>query len=361
MSHLSKTPGIGRQDWATLFTWVLLLAFQHEPRGGNTMAHDLAMTNGKTAMMFYGKEPWHGLGTKLDHPATAAEAIEAAGLDYQVELAPLVTTGGIEVPQRKAVIRDDTKEVLGVVGNSYIPIQNRQCFGFLDAVVAEGQLEYHTAGALGSGERMWLLAKLPGYIRVAGTDDITEKFLLLSNDHSGKAALRAYYTPVRVVCANTLAIAHQKGRHEGISILHKGDLAAKVRETQKVLGLAERFYDDLEEKINHLAFHQPTSEELQNYFKALYPDPQEGSNSRAENVRQKLTKLFEEGRGQDLPGIRHSTWAAVNAVTEFIDHHRPTRGGNELERADRRLNSQWFGSGAKLKAEAWDLAWAMAI
>ena len=79
-----------------------------------------------------------GLGTKLDQPATAAEAIEAAGLNYHVALHSLSTNDGIPVPKRKTVIRSDTSEVLGVVGNSCQPVQNHQCFGFLDAVVADG-------------------------------------------------------------------------------------------------------------------------------------------------------------------------------------------------------------------------------
>ena len=81
------------------------------------MAHNLAITNGKTAMMYTGEVPWHRLGTKLDQPATAREAINAAGLDYRVELKPLQTIDGNDVPTRKATVRSDTNDVLGVVGN----------------------------------------------------------------------------------------------------------------------------------------------------------------------------------------------------------------------------------------------------
>ena len=85
------------------------------------MAHNLATTNGKTAMMYLGDVPWHRLGTKLDQPATAREAIQASGLDYLVELKPLKTNDGTEVPSRKATVRTDTSDVLGVVGNGYVP------------------------------------------------------------------------------------------------------------------------------------------------------------------------------------------------------------------------------------------------
>lgn len=323
------------------------------------MPNDLATTDGRPAMAYFGETPWHGLGTKLDNPATAAEAIQAAGLNYRADLVPMITEDGITVPDRKAVVRSDTQEVLGVVGNSYVPIQNGKCFSFLDAVVAEGSVRYHTAGALGKGERIWLLAKLSGHIQVKNTEDVTDKYLLLSNSHNGSSALRVFFTPIRVVCANTLAIAQRKGRGQGIAIQHKGDLAAKVRQAQKVLGLAHRFYDDVQVRVDVLANHYPTTAQLKTFFETLYPDPSDGKNKRAENIRSELFRLFEEGRGQDIPNIRHSAWAAYHAVTEWVDHYRTTRTRNPGERASRRLQSLWFGSGARLKANAWDLALEM--
>lgn len=325
------------------------------------MGHNLATTNGRTAMMYAGEVPWHGLGTRLEEPATAREAIEAAGLNYLAELKEIQTDDGTPVPQRKAVVRSDTGDVLGVVGKSYIPVQNHQAFGFLDAIVAEGGLRYHTAGALGKGERVWLLAKLPDHIRVKNSDDLVEKYLLLSNSHDGSTALRTLFSPIRVVCQNTMNLALREGRNQGISILHKGDLASKIREAQRVLGLAERFYDDAAAKIDILATHYPTVDQVQRYFESLYPDPSDADNSRAKRVRETLTGIFDYGVGLDMPEIKGTTWAAFNAVTEWVDHHRPTRAANPTDRASRRLESAWFGSGARLKAKAWSQALGLAL
>ncbi len=320
------------------------------------MAHDLATVNGRASMMFAGEVPWHGLGTRLDNPATSAQAIEAAGLGYEVRLSTLVTADGFPVPKRKAVVRDDTGAVLGVVGDRFVPVQNLESFNFLDAVVADGGLRYHTAGALGRGERIWMLAKLSGDIHVRGSEDVVERFLLLSNAHDGTAALRVFFTPIRVVCANTLSLAHRNGRGEGVAIRHIGDLHAQARQAREVLGLARGFYDDLEGGIDRLASHYPTAAQLDAYFRSLYPDPEEGSNARARNAREELFRLFERGRGQDIPAVRHTTWAAYNAVTEHIDHGRNSRGSDSGERAGRRLDSIWFGSGAAFKSRAFDAA-----
>jgi phage/plasmid-like protein (TIGR03299 family) len=325
------------------------------------MPHNLATKDGKTSMVYYGEPPWHRLGQCLDNPATAEEAIVSAGLDYEVQLTALATVDGLDVPQGKAVVRYDTQDVLGVVGNNFVPVQNRQAFGFLDAIVGEGKLRYHTAGALGKGEKIWLLAKLPDQIRVKNSGDVVDKFLLLANAHDGSAALRVLFTPVRVVCQNTLSMALRQAEHQGVSIRHEGDLAAKLKQAQEVLGFAHRFYDDAQAKIDMLASHYPTPVHLKQYFESLYPDPEEPkSNARAKNIREELHRLFETGIGHDDPGIKGTSWTAFNAVTEYVDHHRSSHGKYDSNRLSRRLDSLWFGSGARLKQKAWDLALQMA-
>jgi len=325
------------------------------------MPANIATTHGRPAMMYAGEVPWHHLGTKLDQPVTAREAITAAGLDYEVRLTPLATYDGLAVPKTKAVVRYDTQTVLGVVSNRYVPVQNHQAFGFLDAVVADGGLRYHTAGALGRGEKIWMLAKLPGHIRVKNSDDLVDKYLLLSNAHDGSAALRVYFTPIRVVCQNTLSLAERRSNGQGISIMHKGDLHTKIAEAQKVLGFAQLCFDDAAARIDRLASYYPSHAELSAYFRAIYPDPEEGKDkTRATNIREELHRLFENGIGHDQPQITRSAWVAYNSVTEFVDHVRPGRGTNDSERASRRLDSIWFGSGARLKQKAWSLALDMA-
>jgi hypothetical protein len=155
-------------------------------------------------------------------------------------------------------------------------------------------------------------------------------------------------------------MALRQGEHEGVSIRHEGDLAAKLQQAQEVLGFAHRFYDDAQAKIDMLASHYPTPVQLKQYFESLYPDPEEEkSNSRAKNVREELHRLFETGIGHDDPAIKGTSWTAFNAVTEFVDHLRSGRRTDNPTRASRRLDSIWFGSGARLKQKAWDLALQM--
>lgn len=156
------------------------------------MAHEICIEDDKIHMMYVGEVPWHELGQRLDRPATSEEAIKAAHLDWQVLKVPLYAAGrrcGIPVPNFHALVRSDLWEqqvstcpIFGIVGGNYEPIQNYEAFEFLDSIVGAGKAVYHTAGALGRGERVWMLLKLPDHLTVIG-EDIVDKYLLLANDH----------------------------------------------------------------------------------------------------------------------------------------------------------------------------------
>jgi hypothetical protein len=54
--------------------------------------HNLMILNGQASMFYIDETPWHGLGTRLNGPATAKEAIQAANLDWKVSKTPVFTT-----------------------------------------------------------------------------------------------------------------------------------------------------------------------------------------------------------------------------------------------------------------------------
>src|ERR1051326_1240365 len=111
--------------------------------------HNLNINNGKASMFYVGSPPWHQLGVQLQNPATAQEAIQAAGLDYKVKLKPVKTIVNRKhkvVPNTFATVRTDTSEILGVVGSRYEPIQNKDAFSFFDALVGSDEAIYETAG-----------------------------------------------------------------------------------------------------------------------------------------------------------------------------------------------------------------------
>lgn len=305
-------------------------------------------------MFYYGETPWHGIGTKLNNPATSEEAIKAAKLNYQIELQSLYTPNKILVSNKKAAVRLDTKMPLGIVTDSYKIIQNTEAFSFFDSVVGEKKAMYHTAGALGLGEKIWILAKLPDDIIIAKKENV-EKYLVLTNSHDGTTALRMYFTPVRVVCQNTLILSLRDAK-DGISIRHVGSISKKIEEAQRVLGIAKKFYDDFSMISQKMADRKMTPEEVERYFHLIVFEgrPETGNSHVLKNRIDNLTQLFEVGKGNDVAGVRGSVWAALNSVTEYIDHYRKIK--NEEDDKTNRMKSLFFGNGAIIKRRAHEAA-----
>jgi phage/plasmid-like protein (TIGR03299 family) len=312
------------------------------------MSHNI----NENRMFYTGERPWHGLGVELKEPATARQAIEAARLDYRVELEDLYLKSAKRIDIAKATVRADNCRALGIVSDRYQIVQNVDAFTFFDTVVGEGQAIYHTAGALGKGERIWILAKLPKNIMVT-REDIVEKYLVLMNSHDGTSALKLYFTPIRVVCQNTLIVS-LKERGDGISIRHTGDIKSKVNEARRILGLTIDYYAQFEQITKQLLDVQMTVAKTEKYFENLLFREKDISDISTNmlNKKNRLLDLFENGKGMKLSGVRHTAWAALNAVVEFVDHDKTVKGiGSD---PTRKLKDIWFGTGAQLKQKAYD-------
>jgi phage/plasmid-like protein (TIGR03299 family) len=319
------------------------------------MAHNLLIQNGQASMFYINEVPWHGLGVKLNQPATAQGAIQAAGLDWRVKKLPLFAgSKRIPVLDKFAIIRktvdlvQKTDPVLGVVGKEYTPLQNSQAFSFFDPIVGQDAAIYHTAGVLGQGERVWILAKLPGHIRVVG-DDITEKYLLLSNSHDGKSSVQIKFTPVRVVCQNTLTLALNDGAVYRVT--HHADIHQKLKQAHEMLGIINSKFDGLEQSFQAMSRVKMNSNLIAEYLATVYPDSNEPEKQvLVERDRGWSEYFFDQGRGNRMTGVSGSLWAAFNGVTEWQDHRKSRQNENQ------RLSSSWFGETARIKSRAFGVA-----
>lgn len=320
------------------------------------MAHNLEQRDGQASMFYTGDVPWHRIGQALDRPANASEAMEAANLDYTVVKKPLkaIINGRqySDVPNAFATVRTDTNQVLGVVGARYEPVQNKDAFNFFDPLVDRDEAIYHTAGVLGRGEKIWLLAKLPDYIKVGPKKDPVEKFVLLYNSHDGSSHIRVKMTPIRVVCNNTLTAA-LSGSDAEVRIKHTQSAQDKLQEAHQILGLTNSLYQQLDYIFNRMALKKVTGQQLADYVKTLVPDnPQAENNTRTENMRNHIIELHDTV--PDASMHRGNLFGAFNAVTEFVDHYGSSKD------ASKQLRSIWFGgSGEQLKRKAYQLAESM--
>lgn len=303
-------------------------------------------------MMYNSKNelPWHGLGNPVDGLATSADAISKAGLDWSVDIKPAYANVGdqyVEVNGVNFTVRSSDNRVLGQVGDRYNVLQNKQAFEFFDAIVGEEQAIYETAGSLRNGERIWLLAKMPDFIRIGNTDDIVEKYVLLTNSHDGKSPVIVKVTPIRVVCNNTLTFALSKGGDE-YRVRHTTNMMDKLAEAENALGFTNTIYNQVDEILNGMSRVQMNGDMVDDYLKKVF-----GESNKAKNIKTDVLQLLEEGAGVDDPSLRYTAYHVYNGVTEWVDHVK-----NFSKNTDR-LEAITFGSGASIKNKALAMATAL--
>lgn len=348
------------------------------------MAHNLNFNSktGNYSFFTVKQKAWHGLGQIVEDYPTSEEAIRHAGLDYEVIKAPLFTKGsgiietsqGIEitgteldVPNYFANIRNDNNAVLGVVGKDYQIVQNREAFSFFDAIVGGGDgILYETAGALGNGERIFITAKLPDYIRVGNGDDVTEKYIFLTTSHDGTGSITAAFTPIRIVCQNTLN-ASLRNMSNVVRIRHTSGAKQRLEDAHKVMGLANRLSNEMEGIFNQWAKVKVNDAEVKKLIQlALCPNKetlQHLQKGREEEISTVFKNTVDDAfayamlsDSQQMETTKGTLFGAYNAVTGYYQNVR------NYKDSEAKLQSIVMGGTAQLKSQkAFELCSAFAL
>ena len=312
------------------------------------MAHNLNFNEqtGKHSFFSVKEKAWHGLGQIVTDYPTSAEAVQFAGLDYTVEKRKLFTFDNeneianadteikipeIEVPNFYATIRTDNETVLGVVGKDYEIVQNTDAFSFFDAIVEGDGIQYETAGALGRGERIFITAKLPNYIKV-GKDDLIEQYLFLTTSHDGGGSITAAFTPVRIVCNNTLNAA-LRNNSNAFKIRHTANAKERLEEAHKLMGITNKLSSELEDIFNQWAKVRITDPEVKKLVQmALVPNKevlqniQDGKEDELSTCFKNMTDSVLEyamvNQSQQLETTKGSLFGAYNAITGYFQNVR---------------------------------------
>lgn len=309
--------------------------------------------------LMYGKQkPWHGIGVYVgEENILSKEALAAAGLDWKVEKHRVFSMIGddvVEDPSSRMVVRDTDKMVMGTVGRNYELFQNDEAFEAMDNLVADGAMKYNVAMSLKNGRKVALLGKIDGTIEPFAGDQV-DNYVLLSNSHDGSGALRILFTPVRVVCANTLRLALEEGRGDGVTIRHTRNMRDNVAQAKYALKLANKQFDKFGEIAKSFANTSLKSADFNRFaeFVAGF-EPLKEPTTHQRYVAGEIVRLSEEGIGCDIPGVRGTAWAAFNAVTEYYNYYKDVkpRGGEVFNESASRLHNLWFGTSSKSIDEA---------
>ena len=291
--------------------------------------------------------PWHGLGEKVSELVTPDEMLKAAGLDWEVEQRPLMYAdkdGNMVEAPRSALIRSTDDKLLTVTGKSWKPVQNSDMLNFFKRYVETGDATLETAGSLRGGKVVWALANLKTDFLVGGNDKV-DGYVLMTSYHEVGNATTIIPTTVRVVCANTMAMA-TRGASTAYKQSHTSEFDFNA--AHETLSVARE--NIVKAGINANALKQMRfSESDAVRFLSTFFQPQEDSEAIEElvNERDSWNTAFDQVMGSyyNAPGADQKTgWGVLNAVTHWADH----RAGVNSES---RLSNAWIGRNGKLKLD----------
>lgn len=332
------------------------------------MADNINRFNQKFSFVSKIEPAWHRKGTILDHAFTAEEAMYHANMGYIVALAPLYAkfsndkndpNRGKELTENFATYRTDTRDIFGVVGSRYEVIQNTAAFSFFDTIVGEKKAIYETAGVLGKGETIFLTAKLPNSIILPG-DDLVDQYLLFTMSHDGTKPVTAIFTPTRVVCANTLAVALSNGANR-VVIKHTKSALDKIKEAGRLMGLVSKRSEVTTEILNAMAKVRINDDQLTEYIKMVFLTKEEmkrlaetGDHRKAEistrtiGVMEEIADFALTGVGQEMISTKGTLFGAYSGVTGWLFNKKEYKTDDArmkslvLEGTDYNLNNKAF-------------------
>ena len=320
------------------------------------------------------KQAWVQAGTAVN-AGSASEAARQAGLDWNVMLADMeaivtnpvsefeTVTDHYPVPKRQAVIKlgkENTNEVIGVVGDKYKIVQNMEVFSALDTLVDSGDARYTAAGEYNNGANIWMVMELPAGVQVA--NDPHAAFLLVQSSHDGSCAVRIRPIIERLYCMNQINRII-KGKHKNAYtyvMKHTTNSELSVNDIRNITQLTYDSIQQYEMVADTLLGRKVDERQVRNIFKAVWALPSEVEEAPdhllsqgqrrqrtiALNGRDSAWNIYSQSPTQE--NIRGTAFGAWQAVIEHADHH--ASGGS-----DRRAIATISGRNDRIKDKALDL------
>lgn len=266
-------------------------------------------------------QPWNQLGVDVTGTTSAEEALAVASCDWDVVSNPIYDAFGNVISGYAANTRSSDGEVLGIVGSRYQIVQNKEAFDFTNSLVQEG-VQFEKAGVFHRGRAVWLLAKLPETMILG---DVFSPYVVFINSHDGTGAIKVAMIPMRIACSNALNFALSHATRQW-STRHMGNIAAKLEEARHTLGLANNYMIGLNNEAERLVNIPFNTNQFEAVFDRVFPiDQTKDSERKIRNIVDMKEGMFKALQAPDLANFNGTAWAALNAVTDYVDHADPAR------------------------------------
>ena len=309
--------------------------------------------------------PWHGLGVSLNGAMSVDDVMTAVPeLGRKVHLVPTfaATPDGevVQTPDFATWREGDNYTMASGFSKNFRVEQMVDRLAAIDALLGEGA-RYETAMTLNGGRTAVVLLRVDSIAHEVVPGDVVLPYLCVSLDYTGRRTDMVSYVSTRVVCANTESMA----RAEAISgtkgatgwfMRHNTQLSERHDDALRGFGRIVQASKVIASQSAKLAQVSLTEEVWNTALDMVAPVAADAKRTgRADGIRDALTELLDTQKGIEIPGVKGTLWAGLNAVTEYVDHHRSTRAVDGRTAADARTESLLFGSGSKIKADVRDM------
>ena len=210
------------------------------------------------------------------------DAIKAAGLDWEV------ATGKLkgecfdrtnfeyvwrDLPAHICVYRKDTSYPLGnsIVGKDFALVQNSEAFSTFEEILQTNKVRFVTGGWYHDGGSVFLQAKLPNGIQFDNGDNL-ERYLLMSQGHTGMQSLQWSFTHRRPVCSNTLQAALRDSTYR-FRLKHTSNIKERLDEGVRFMSQGLKHLDEVERKMHVMSKLSLSEHEQINFLKLAYDRP----------------------------------------------------------------------------------------
>ncbi len=253
---------------------------------------------------------------------TPYEALSAAGLDFKAVLrhtghrSPL---GKWMVdPNHMHCVREDTDEPLGVVGRRWTPVQNIDALEIVQDIASQVVVQVDSVWSTHNGRKVHMVLKWGEADTWAGEG--VQPYLMWSNSHDGRSAVRLFAAAVQLGCTNQLPSLSRTAARLGLSasVVHSASapekMAAAARSVMEIAGWieTERDYADQLSRVTM------TDRQVEQFFREVV-NADKTHRKPDEAIRSMMTLWFESETAQKPK----TAWRALHAVTEHYDHVAP--------------------------------------
>ena len=238
------------------------------------------------------------------------------GLNWNVKSEGVITESGIAIPDRIALVREDTNKVLGIHTNSYVPYQNEELLELLFRISQQSGLALHTGGSFKGGEKVWFQLK-SNDLRI-GNDKI-EGYISGFNSFDGRTSLAFGNASITVSCQNTF----WRGYHQVDSKLrHSSKMKPRIEEILRNIDvLLNEEKDNFNEirRLNSIPMTPQVRELVTRMMFDIERTERLDSPDLSTNKKNKLVR-FNFDLETELAGKDNSLWGLFSGVTRYTTH-----------------------------------------